>query len=100
NPDLAILTSNLFFSPYEVSENWKSIHKVDVVIESQLIQGAVSGAINNLRMKRIVYMIDERFELLKNIDTEEERNALLEGLVELINVKKSLSEALGIVVVR
>ncbi len=100
NPDIAILTANLVSSPYELSENWKSIHKIDVVIESQLIQGAVSGAINNLRMKRIVSMIDERFELLKNIDTEEERNALLEGLVELINVKKSLSEALGIVVVR
>ena len=100
NADIAQLTADLVSSPYELSENWQIRHKIDVVTEDKLVQEAVISAINNLKMKKVVALLDEKFNLLKDVHTEEERNSLLEELMQLITLKTAISEALGIVVVR
>ncbi len=100
NPDIAQLTADLVTLPYELSENWKTQHKIDVVTEDMLMMEAVISAINNLKMKKVVALIDEKFKRLNDVHTEEERNTLLEEVMQLINLKTVISEALGIVVVR
>lgn len=98
--EIAQLTTDLASSPYELSLGWKDKHKIDVVREERLLSQAAISAINNFKMKKVLARIDEKFSELRTIDSDEDRNLLLESLMEWVNIKKTLSEALGIVVVR
>ena len=97
---IANLAVDLVTFPYELSENWLKVHKIDVIAEDKLLRQAVVGTVNNFKMKKIIAMLDENFTLLRNSTSEEEKNQLLERLMELGKIKMLLSEALGIVVVR
>ena len=51
-------------------------------------------------MKKIILLIDEKYLMLQKARSEAETNNLLEELLQLTNIKKTLSDALGIVVLK
>ncbi len=100
NTEIAQLTADLVSSPYELSENWKDKHKIDVVSEDTLLEAIATNAIHTLKLKQIITRIDDEFPNLKHEMTDEQRVELLGKIMRYIGVKIALSKELGWVVLR
>jgi DNA primase len=99
DPELSRLAVDLLSFPYELSENWEK-HEIYVSTEETLLKQAVMTSIYSLRMRKLVKLISDNQQKLKEVSDEEEMYRLLQVQQKLDMVKKELSRELGIVILK
>ncbi len=85
---------------YELSENWEKKFKILVGRETDNLRDSVFSNVLRLKHRSILLMIEESRQKLKNCKDEAEINHILQTQMQLNEVKKTLSEHLGMVIQR
>jgi DNA primase len=92
---------DLLTSPYELSENWESVARIDVVTEDQKINAAVVNAVLSFKAKKIEQLIAQNQEELKKAEDNGEDSAdYLIKHMELKHISRSINAQLGRVITR
>ena len=63
---------DLLTSPYELSEKWESVARIDVVTENQKIKTAVVNAVLSFKAKKIEQLIAQNQDELKKAEDKGE----------------------------
>lgn len=101
NPEISSLAVELLSPKYFLSGNWIEMHQIIVPLEESNLRDAVEKAVNHLKSKMVMKMIDDNQHLLKEAYAKgEEYEHLLEHQKKLDDVKKQISKTLGIDVLR
>jgi len=101
NPDASALAVELLSPKYFLSDNWEAMHKILVPSEELNLKEAVEKAVFHLKNKRVIKMIEENQQKLKQAHSEgAEYDHLIEHQKQLDDIKKKISKTLGIDVLR
>lgn len=95
--DIRELAATILVSPHTLSDNWIT-HDIIVPQETQRLKASIISAINHLKMKKILRLIEENKENLKTITTEEEVLKYQEIHQHLTELKMQLSREMGTVI--
>ncbi|HEY9559561.1 MAG TPA: DNA primase [Anseongella sp.] len=98
--DIRQLAVALLSSPYVISGNWKDMHGIYVPAENELLAQAVLSAIFHLKMRKVMRMIAENQQKIKEATREEEQLNLQMEHIRLSNIKRELSRELGAVILK
>jgi DNA primase len=98
--EISNLAINLISSPYELSANWADMHSINVPSEEMVLKQAVISSLYALRMRKLIQMIEENRQKLKQPMEEEEMIQILQLLVQLDTVKKQLAAQQTIVIIK
>lgn len=94
---------DLLTSPYELSEKWESIARIEVATEDQKMKVAVVNAVLSFKAKKIEQLISESQEEMKKVQVDENYEALQEMLnkqKELKEISREINRQLGRVITR
>jgi DNA primase len=94
------IAAALLSTPYSLSENWEKKHGIYVTNELELLKNSVHNSLNHLQMRKVMRMIDENKQHLREAKTEEEQLKYQQVHVHLTNLKIELSKQLGAVVLK
>lgn len=83
---------------YALSLNWEEKHNILTVQEVDILEKKVHKGICSWRLNRVMTMIEERQELLKN--QSEDYEILVKEIEGLISAKKALASELGRIVLK
>ncbi len=91
---------DLLSNPYLLSDNWAIMHGIFVKTEDTLLNVAIENAINHLKMRKVMTMIADNQQKMKN-EPKTEVIMELQSIHNILNnIKTSLSKALGVVVLK
>ncbi len=79
---------DLLTSPYELSDKWESVARIEVATEDQKIKTAVVNAVLSFKAKKIEQLIAQSQEEMKQAQGDEN----FEVLQEMLNKQKELKE--------
>lgn len=99
NPEISAAAVDFFSNPYSLSDNWET-HMIYVSTEEADLKKAVFKSIYSFKISKLMQLIVETQERLKQIDSDEEIMALLEQQKLLSEAKKQISNELGRVVLK
>lgn len=91
---------NLLTSPYELSENWEKMHGIFIDDALNRFKEQVFDIINRYKLTHIMKLLDTTGEQLKTATTAEQQQDLLQRHLRLTNLKRQLSDLLGITIIR
>jgi len=94
---------DLLTSPYELSENWELVARIEVVTESRNLKDAIVHSVLSFKAKKIEQLITEsQLEIKKAQDQEnyEEIPLLLNKQKELKTISRDINRQLGRIVTR
>ena len=94
---------DLLTSPYELSDKWESVARIEVATEDQKIKTAVVNAVLSFKAKKIEQLIAQSQEEMKQAQGDENFEALLEMLnkqKELKEISREIYRQLGRVITR
>lgn len=94
------LAIDLLTSPYTLSENWKTRHRIFVKTEEETLKLSLLEVIYAFKLRRLEKMIEENQEKLKDPGSEEEMMHLLETDKQLKNKRSVFAKALSRIVTR
>jgi DNA primase len=102
HPDESVrtLAIDLLTSPYTLSENWKTRHRIFVKTEEETLKHSLLEVIYAFKLRRLEKMIEENQEKLKNPGNDEEMMQLLEADKQLKNKRSIFAKALSRIVTR
>ncbi len=98
--EISTLSVNLLLSPYELSENWEKLARIDVVTESQKLKKAVVNSVLSFKAKMIEKRIFENQQKLKEAGSEEDIMLLLKEQQSLKRISRIINKELGRVVTK
>lgn len=98
--EISTLSVNMLLSPYELSENWQKIVKIEVVTEVQQLKKAVVNSVLSFKAKMIEELIFENQQKLKKIESEEDVMILLKEQQDLKQIGRIINKELGRVVTK
>ncbi len=98
--EISTLSVNMLLSPYELSENWQKIVKIEVVTEVQQLKKAVINSVLSFKAKMIEELIFENQQKLKKIESEEDVMLLLKEQQDLKQIGRIINKELGRVVTK
>lgn len=95
--DKAIAQTALHFFSHEylLSENWEKRHDILTPSKATLLQADVNNAVDRLNLKKVIALMRQSMEKLKNPESEEAMNEALEEYSALKEVHRSLAQKLG-----
>jgi DNA primase len=94
---------DLLTSPYELSENWELVARIEVVTESRNLKDAIVHSVLSFKAKKIEQLISEsQLEIKKAQDEEnyEEIPLLLNKQKDLKTISRDINRQLGRIVTR
>lgn len=94
---------DLLTSPYQLSENWESIARIEVTTEADRLKAAVENSVLSFKAKKIEILIVENQHEIKDAEKEEryeELQELINRQKELKDISKEINRRLGRVVTR
>ncbi len=100
NPKIRNLTVALLSQKYNLSENWKNRHGIDVKMEEDILSEAVDNCINHLKRRKLDALIKENQNKMKLTKNPEEEAELMSIHLLYSNLRSNLSAALGVVVLK
>ncbi len=101
NPDFSSMAVELLSPRYFLSENWTTMHKIDVPEEESVLKEAVENAVIHLKNRKIQKMLEESQRLIKEAhERGDDCTVLIERHMKLESIKMELSKALGIDILR
>ncbi len=77
---------DLLTSPYQLSEKWESVARIEVTTEAQKLRAAVENSVLSFKAKKIEILIAENQQEIRDAESEER----YEDLPDLINRQKEL----------
>ncbi len=98
--EISTLSVNMLLSPYELSENWQKIVKIEVVTEVQQLKKAVVNSVLSFKAKMIEELIFENQQKLKKTESEEDVMLLLKEQQDLKQIGRIINKELGRVVTK
>ena len=98
--EISTLSVNMLLSPYELSENWQKIVKIEVVTEVQQLKKAVVNSVLSFKAKMIEKLISENEQKLKKPESDEDEMLLLKERQDLNQIGRIINKELGRVVTR
>lgn len=99
--DIARLTANAVFTPYEVSGNWQKSYKIEVPDRHKIYREDVESVVNYLLQKMILRLINENMEQLKAAQEsrdEAKQHTYIQINNELISYMKEVFARTGTVI--
>lgn len=94
------LAVDLQSNQYLLSDNWAAMHGIFVKTEEILLHNAIENAINHLKLRKVMTMISDNQQKMKNESRAEIIMELQSNHNILNSIKASLSKALGAVVLK
>ncbi len=94
---------DLLTSPYELSDKWEIVARIEVLTEADHLKNAVVHALFSFKAKKIEQLIVENQQTLKQAEEEEryeEMEALLKRQQELKTISQDINKQLGRVITR
>ena len=94
---------DLLASPYQLSEKWVSIARIEVFTEVQKLKQAIFNSVLSFKAKKIEQLIGENQEEIKLADREEryeDIEPLIKRQQELKEISKDINKRLGRVITR
>jgi hypothetical protein len=90
----------MLLSPYELSENWQKLAKIEVVTESGKLKKAVVNSVLSFKAKMIEKLIFDNQEKLKEAENDEDIVILLKEQQKLKNISRLINKELGRIVTK
>jgi DNA primase len=100
DPEISTLAVNMLLSPYELSENWQKLAKIEVVTESGKLKKAVVNSVLSFKAKMIEKLIFDNQEKLKETENDEDIVILLKEQQKLKNISRLINKELGRIVTK
>jgi len=94
---------DLLTSPYQLSDKWESIARIEVFTEEMKLKSAVVNSVLSFKAKKIEQMISGSQDKIKEAEREEryeELPGLLKKQKELKAISKDINQQLGRVIIR
>ncbi len=88
-------TIDIISSKYELSDKWKTFHKIYTTTEDMILKQSVEKSLYVFKLKKVGFMIEELQEAMKNSDSLDEQMALQSRQKNLDEIKKQLATKLG-----
>jgi DNA primase len=98
NPDLTSIVADLTTSQNIVSENWKIKHQIHTKMESERLKQAAVESVFIYKLRVTENLILEKQQALKIAEKQNEEDAIIEEIQELIKVRNIFAKELGIIV--
>ncbi|MBN2173412.1 MAG: DNA primase [Bacteroidales bacterium] len=103
NKKVSSTAIDLLTSPYELSDNWETVARIEVLTETRRLKAAVESSILSFKAKKIEQLIAGNQQKLKEAEQSENYEILSEILKrqqELKNISKLINNKLGRVITR
>lgn len=100
NEAISQLAIHFLAQKYELSENWKKMHKTHVNTEDEQLNIAIINPVNAFKLSKVEVLIHNTQEQLKTIEDDDEQMKLIEDLLRYQQIKALISDKLGRVVLR
>ncbi|MGD0710895.1 MAG: DNA primase [Bacteroidales bacterium] len=100
NPDISAAVIELLFNPYELSGNWKAMHRISVPLEDEDLIGSAVSYIYSLKLKKVDKMMAENLDALKKATSEEDEMILIQRHNSLMEVKREFAKKLTRIVTK
>ena len=94
---------DLLTSPYELSDNWELVARIEVITETQKLKEAVVNSLLSFKAKKIEQLIAESQLEIKKAEEEEqyeEIGELMKKQKDLKTISKEINKQLGRIVTR
>jgi DNA primase len=94
---------DILTSPYELSDNWELVARIEVITEAKRLKDAVINSLLSFKAKKIEQQIsDNQMEIKKAEEDEryEEISDLLQKQKDLKNISRNINRQLGRIVTR
>jgi len=100
HPDASVskLAMEILNKPYELSENWKKMHSIDIADRSELLKKDLQSVIFKLKIELINRKIKTFDEQLSTCTNEVELMQLLTVKKQFLDAKRETANLLGIVI--
>lgn len=101
--EIASRAIDLLTTPYELSDQWETKARIEVVTEEQKLKDAVFNSVLSFKAKKIEQLITEKQSELKQAEIEEKDETipdLLKNLQELKAISRHINSQLGRVITR
>jgi DNA primase len=103
NKDIASAAIDMLHSRHQLSENWKSIARIDVSAETDQLKQAVVSSVYAFKAKKVEQLIDQNQQEIKKVQQEdkgEDLMILMAKQKELKAISKKLNLSLGRIITR
>ncbi|MCD4730418.1 MAG: DNA primase [Bacteroidales bacterium] len=100
---LSSTSIDLLTSPYELSDKWEIVARIEVLTEAKLLKNAIVHSVLSFKAKKIEQLIAENQQTLKQTEQDEryeEIPELLKKQQELKSISKDINKQLGRVITR
>lgn len=91
---------SLYTDRYELSENWENKFEIYTPHERHILNDSIYLHVLRLKHRSILHLMDKNTEELKNIDSQEDEEIILQYLMQLNQAKLEIGNLLGMVVVK
>ena len=98
NNDLTGLVADLTTTENTLSYNWKKKHQIHTNLESERLKQAAHQSVYIFKLRVTENLILEKQQSLKNLESTESYESILEEIKELIKVRNIFADELGIIV--
>jgi len=90
----------LLVNPYDLSGNWKKMHKINVPLEDEKLKESAISYVYSLKLKKVDKMIAENLDALKKAKNEEDEIILMGKHNALMEAKRDFAEKLTRIITR
>jgi DNA primase len=98
NREISSLVIESLMEKYSLSLNWEERHKIITITEEEVLPQKVHKGICSWRLNKVLDMIQEKQELLKN--KHEAYDGIIQELMRLNEAKKALANELGRIILK
>ena len=98
NNDLTGLVADLTTTENTLSYNWKKKHQIHTNLESERLKQAAHQSVYIFKLRVTENLILEKQQSLKNLESSESYESILEEIKELTKVRNIFADELGIIV--
>ncbi|MGJ3235515.1 DNA primase [Marivirga sp.] len=91
---------SLYTDRYELSENWEKKFEIYTPHERQILNDSVYTHVLRLKHRSILHLMEKNTEKLKDTNSNEDEQIILQYLMQLNQAKMEIGNLLGMVVVK
>ena len=100
NKKISSAAIDLLTSPYELSDKWESVARIEVITEAKKLKLAVINAVLSFKAKKVEQLIEDNKIKIKEEQNDEDIMLLLKQQQELKLISKNINRQLGRVITR
>jgi len=91
---------SLYTDRYELSDNWEKKFEIYTPHERHILNDSIYTHVLRLKHRSILHLMEKNTEELKNSNSQEEEQVILQYLMQLNQAKMEIGNLLGMVVVK